>query len=360
MFKEQAKIRDVAAVISTSLGNRFKIEIKGGAACAYLGYDFVRRCPGLLVTMRNLAMLGVTDLDIQVYGATHQKHAFVKGLQSAALRLTDLLQPDIDSLRAALKQLGRSTKLHYMTAGKAYYSGGRATPIPLQQSSCICPTLHGDIIDSSSKSTCSLARICVAAVSLRSQYVAMLPIIDIVLHPDVCHGGTVGEACSHGVRTAWQLFEDNVRMVCAETGYRPWLSDRPEKVEKRMRRAFGILLILHPETLRRRAYRRGQRLNGAIAEIILAEQERQCKPQSKLQYLLDGRSSVVNAKPLDTLHRKRARGPLRSLIGNIRKCLESAPHPGTGATADYLIWLELLSACCFEYEQGLSILCRAS
>ena len=358
MFKEQAKIRDVAAVISTSLGSRFKIEIKGGAACAYLGYDFVRRFPALLVTMRNLAMLDVTDLDIQVYGATHQKHVFVKGLQSAALRLTDLLQPDIDSLRAALKQLGRSTKLHYMTAGKAYYSGGRATPIPLQQSSCICPTLHGDIIDSSSKSTCSLARICVAAVSLRSQYVAMLPIIDIVLHPDVCHGGTVGEACSHGVRSACQLFEDNVRMVCAETGYRPWLSDRPEKVAKRMRRAFGLLLILHPEALLRRAYRRGQCLNNAISKIIIDEQERQYKLQSKLQYLLTGRKSVTNMKPLQTLHEKRARGPLRFLIGNIKACLGNAPHPGTAASANYIEWLECLGSCCFEYEQGLTILCH--
>ena len=80
MFKEQAKIRDVATVMSASLGNRFKMEVKGGAACAHLGYDFLRKYPELSGTVRNLAMLDVSDLDIQVYGAAHQEQAFVRGL----------------------------------------------------------------------------------------------------------------------------------------------------------------------------------------------------------------------------------------------------------------------------------------
>ena len=161
------------------------------------------------------------------------------------------------------------------------------------------------------------------------------------------------------MRSVAQLFADNVRMTFAETSHQPWRGDRPEKAAKRMRRVFGLLLILHPEKLRRRLYRRAQKLNSAISEIMLAEQERQCRVQSKLQCLLHGSSSVANTKPLETLHKKRARGPLRSLIGNIRTCLENAPHPGTAASAPYLDWLEHLSSCCFEYEQGLSILCRA-
>ena len=359
MFKEQAKIRDVATVISSSLGNSFKMEVKGGAACAHLAYDFLRKYPELSETVRDLAMLDVSDLDIQVHGAAHQKQAFVRSLQSAAPKLTELLQADTGSFSAALKQLGKSTQLLYTREGKSYYSGGHARPLPLHEPSFVCPTLHGDIADSASKCTCSLARICVAAANLRSQYVAMLPIIDIVWHPEASHGQIIGEACSHGVRSAYLLFEDNVRMVCAETQYRPWLSNRPEKAAKRMRRMFGLLLILVPMGMRRRLYRRAQKLNSAISEIMLAEQERQCKPQSKLEYLLHGSSSVANTRPLETLHKKRARGPMRMLIGNIRTCLENAPHPGTGASAEYLDWLELVSSCCFEYEHGLSILCRA-
>ena len=213
-------------------------------------------------------------------------------------------------------------------------------------------------MDSASGRTCSLARICVTAASLRSQYVAMLPIIDIVLHPDADNSYVKLETGSHGVRSALQLFEDNVRMVYTETGYRPWLSNRPEKVTKRMRRAFGLLLTLQPTALRRRAYRRGQCLSSAITRIIIDEQERQCKVQSKLQYLLAGTKSVVNMRPLETLHRKRARGPLRLLIGNIAKCLDNAPNPGTVASVDYIKWLECRSSCCFEYEQGLNVLCQ--
>ena len=358
MFNGPAKIRDVATVISASLGKRFQVETKGGAACAYIGYEFVRRFPRLKGIFRNLAMLDVTDLDIQVYGGSHQKHAFVKSLQDAAVKLAELLQPDMDSLNKIIKHLGRSTELHYMDAGKAYDNNACATPIPLKQCSFVCPTLNGDIMDSGSGSTCSLARICVAAASLRSQYVAMLPIIDIVLHPAAGNGYVNRQVGSHGVRSAWQLFEDNVRMVYAETEYRPWLSDRSEKVTKRMRRVFGLLLILHPQALLHRAYRRGQCLSSAISKIILDEQERQCKLQSKLQYLLTGKKSVVNLKPLETLHEKRARGPLRILIANIKKCLDNAPHPGTAASVDYIQWLECLSSCCFEYEHGLNILCQ--
>ena len=186
----------------------------------------------------------------------------------------------------------------------------------------------------------------------------MLPIIDIVLHPAAGNGYVNSHVGSHGVRSAWQLFEDNVRMVYAETEYRPWLSDRSEKVTKRMRRVFGLLLILHPQALLHRAYRRGQCLSSAISKIVLDEQERQCKLQSKLQYLLTGKKSVVNLKPLETLHEKRARGPLRILIANIKKCLDNAPHPGTAASVDYIQWLECLSSCCFEYEHGLNILCQ--
>ena len=241
MFNGPAKIRDVATVISASLGKRFQVETKGGAACAYIGYEFVCRFPRLKGIFRNLAMLDVTDLDIQVYGGSHQKHAFVKSLQDAAVKLAELLQPDMDSLNKIIKHLGRSTELHYMDAGKAYDNNACATPIPLKQCSFVCPTLNGDIMDSGSGSTCSLARICVAAASLRSQYVAMLPIIDIVLHPGTDNGNVNGQTGSHGVRSAWQLFEDNIRMVYAETGYRN----------------------LHPEALIRRAYRRGQCLNNA-------------------------------------------------------------------------------------------------
>ena len=125
-----------------------------------------------------------------------------------------------------------------------------------------------------------------------------------------------------------------------------------------MRRVFGLLLILHPQALLHRAYRRGQCLSSAISKIVLDEQERQCKLQSKLQYLLTGKKSVVNLKPLETLHEKRARGPLRILIANIKKCLDNAPHPGTAASVDYIQWLECLSSCCFEYEHGLNILCQ--
>ena len=71
MFKKPAKIRDVANVISASLGNRFQVETKGGAACAYIAHEFVRRFPRLTGIFRNLAMLDVTNLDIQVYGASH-------------------------------------------------------------------------------------------------------------------------------------------------------------------------------------------------------------------------------------------------------------------------------------------------
>ena len=80
MFNGPAKIRDVATVISASLGKRFQVETKGGAACAYIGYEFVCRFPRLKGIFRNLAMLDVTDLDIQVYEGSHQKHAFVKSL----------------------------------------------------------------------------------------------------------------------------------------------------------------------------------------------------------------------------------------------------------------------------------------
>ena len=360
MFNEPAKIRDVAASIAACLGHRFQVEVKGGAASAYIGSKFVHRFPRLEGIFRNLAMLDVTDLDIQVYGASHRKHTFVKGLQGAAVKLADLLEPEMDSLSTIIKQLGKSTEIHYMNAGKAYHNRACATPIPLQQSSFLCPTLHGDITDSVSGCTCSLARFCIAAANLRSRYVAMLPIIDIVLHPGTDNDNVNGQVASHGVRSAWQLFEDNIRMVFAETGYRPWLSDRPEKVAKRMRRAFGLLLILHPEALLRRAYRRGQCLNNAISKIIIDEQERQYKLQSKLQYLLTGRKSVTNMKPLQTLHEKRARGPLRFLIGNIKACLGNAPHPGTAASANYIEWLECLGSCCFEYEQGLTILCHWS
>ena len=87
-------------------------------------------------------------------------------------------------------------------------------------------------------------------------------------------------------------------------------------------------------------------------------EQRQCKLQSKLRYLLSGRKSVVDMKPLQTLHGKRVRDPLWFLIGNIATCLGNAPHPGMAASANYIEWLECLSSCCFEYEQGLTILCQ--
>ena len=312
MFKEPARIRDVAASIAASLGHYFQVEVKGGAASAYIGSEFVHRFPRLEGIFRNLAMLDVSDLDIQVYGASHRKHTFVKGLQGATVALANLLKPEMGSLSNIIKQLGKSTEIHYLNAGKAYLNRACASPIPLQQSSFLCPTLHGDITDSVSGHTCSLARFCVAAANHRSQYVAMLPVIDIVLHPGTDNDNVNGQVGRYGVRSAWQLFEDNIRMVYAETGYRPWLSDRPEKVAKRMRRAFGLLLILHPKSLLRRAYRRGQCLNSAISKIITDEQERQCKLQSKLQYLLTGRKSVVDMKLLQTLHEKRAPDPLHA------------------------------------------------
>ena len=355
MFSGFAKMQEVMAIIGTAMSNRFRVEVKGGAACTWHAYQFLHQHPSMHDCLQRLMMLKVTDLDVEVQGKAAQKQSFVQGLQNAAQGLSELLEPDAEALAGPLKRLGRSTRLHQADAGKCYNGAADIRPIPLEKPSFICPTLNGYIVDSCTGANYNLARICVAAANLSRQYTTMLPIIDVVWQMDdsVTSGG-----CT--MRSVAQLFADNVRMTFAETDHQPWRSDRPEKAAKRMRRVFGLLLMLHPEKLRRRLYRRAQRLTSAIAEIMLAEQERQCKLQSKLQYLLDGSSSVAITKPLETLHKKRARGPLKMLIGNISTCLDCAPHPGTGASAPYLDWLEHLSACCFEYEQGLSILCRAS
>ena len=352
MFSGFAKMQEVMSIVGAALSNRFRVEVKGGAACTWHAYQFLHQHPSMHDCLQRLMMLNVTDLDVEVQGTAAQKQNFVQGLQNVAQGLSELLEPDAEALAGPLKRLGRSTRLHQADAGKCYNGAADIRPIPLEKPSFICPTLNGYIVDSCTGANCNLARICVAAANLSRQYTTMLPIIDIVWQVDesVSSGGCM-------IRSVAQLFADNVRMTFAETDHQPWRGDRPEKAAKRMRRVFGLLLILHPEKLRRRLYRRAQRLTSAIAEILLAEQERQCTVQSKLQYLLDGSSSVSNTKPLETLHKKRARGPLRILIGNIRTCLDSAPHPGTAASAGYMEWLELLSSCCFEYEHGLSILC---
>ena len=352
MFRGLARMQKVMSFVGTALSNRFRVEVKGGAACTWHAYQFLHLHPRMHDCLQRMMMLKVTDLDFEVQGTAAQKQNFVRSLQNAAQGLSEMLQPNAEALTGPLKRLGRSTRLYQVDAGKSYDGAADIKPIPLGKPSFICPTVNGHIVDSRTGANYTLARICVAATNLSRQYMTMLPIIDIVWQMDesVSSGG-----CT--IRSVAQLFADNVRMTFAETDHQPWRGDRPEKAAKRMCRVFGLLLILHPEKLRRRLYRRAQRLTSAIAEILLAEQERQCTVQSKLQYLLDGSSSVSNTKPLEILHKKRARGPLRILIGNIRTCLDSAPHPGTAASAGYMEWLELLSSCCFEYEHGLSILC---
>ena len=345
-------MQEVMTIVGAALSIRFRVEVKGGAACTWHAYQFLHQHPSMHDCLQRLMMLKVTDLDVEVQGTAAQKETFVWSLRRAAQGLSELLQPNAEALAGPLKQLGRSTRLYEVDAGKSYNGATDIRPIPLERPSFICPTLNGYIVDSCTGANCNLARICIAAANLSSQYTTMIPVIDVVWQMDesVSSGG-----CA--IRSVAQLFADNVRMTFAETGYQPWRSDRPEKTTKRMRRVFGLLLLLHPEKLRRRLYRRAQRLTGAISEIMLAEQDRQCRVQSKLQYLLHCSSSVANTKPLETLHKKRARGSLKILIGNIMACLDCAAHPGTAASAPYLDWLEHLSSCCLEYEQGLSILC---
>ena len=106
---------------------------------------------------------------------------------------------------------------------------------------------------------------------------------------------------------------------------------------------------------------KGSLLASFFPKSIVIHSFAQCRAPGRLSIQIHiSRWDTMDMKPLQTLHEKRARGPLRFLIGNIKACLGNAPHPGTAASANYIEWLECLGSCCFEYEQGLTILCHWS
>ena len=120
MFSGLARMQEVMAIVGTALSNRFRVEVKGGAACTWHAYQFLHLHPRMHDCLQRMMMLKVTDLDFEVQGTAAQKQSFVQSLQNAAQGLAELLQPNAESLAGPLKRLGRSTRLYQADAGKSY------------------------------------------------------------------------------------------------------------------------------------------------------------------------------------------------------------------------------------------------
>ena len=133
MFSGFAKMQEVMSIVGAALSNRFRVEVKGGAACTWHAYQFLHQHPSMHDCLQRLMMLNVTDLDVEVQGRAAQKQTFVQSLQNAAQGLSELLELDAEALAGPLKRLGRSARLYQVDAGKSYDGAGDTRPIPLEK-----------------------------------------------------------------------------------------------------------------------------------------------------------------------------------------------------------------------------------
>ena len=75
-------MQEVMSIGGAALNNRFRVAVKGGAACTWLTYQLLHQRPSVHDCASCLMMLNVTDLDDEVQGTAAQKQNFVQSLQN--------------------------------------------------------------------------------------------------------------------------------------------------------------------------------------------------------------------------------------------------------------------------------------
>ena len=336
VFAYEQRLAAILKMLEAAFTPRFSVQVKGGAAASLHMHSLARKSPELSLFLSSNSLFAISDLDIEVTGSTYA--SFVRQLVVASSNMASLFTADeFKTLLCPI--LGRSAR-HVASQSLAY--GSCTTPFG-ELPSGVVSTLHEKPLQDSSGNTFRLSRICTTMFVRRVEHTVAVPFVDVVyLEGDATFCGSLT------VRSVADLHSDILRMIFDETRFRPWETDRSDKMYKRLRRLFGLFLV---------SYYGVEGFSAAVAALsdtlaLVVEKEtlhqKDKSAKTRLAYLLrpgTNRGGAVAALLFLKAH-VRHFPFVKAFVSKLVFCFQNDPLPGSTNSLAYVEFLDAAWCAC--------------